>query len=156
VTLEELERRVRVLEDVEAIKQLKARYCDRCDDGPYDAEGVAQLFTEDAVWEGEGFGRFVGRDAIRDFFRTGRSVFSFTIHQATNPIIEVDGDRASGRWYLLQPSTMVEGNRAIWLASHYEDEYRREGGSWLISHLKTTTRFFTPYEDGWAKTPLLG
>ncbi len=124
MTLEELERRVRVLEDVEAIKQLKARYCDRCDDGPYDADGVAELFTEDAVWEGEGFGRFVGRDAIRDFFRTGRSVFSFTIHQATNPIIEVDGDRARGRW--------------------------------LISHLKTTTRFFTPYEDGWAKTPLLG
>ena len=156
MTLEELERRVRVLEDVEAIKQLKARYCDRCDDGPYDADGVAELFTEDAVWEGEGFGRFVGREAIRGFFRTGRSVFSFTIHQVTNPIIEVDGDRARGRWYLLQPSTMVDGNRAIWLASHYEDEYVRVGGRWLFRQLKTTTRFFTPYEDGWAKTPSLG
>jgi len=156
VTLEELERRVRVLEDVEAIQQLKARYCERCDDGPYDADGVAELFTEDAVWEGEGFGRFVGREAIRDFFRTGRSVFSFTIHQATNPIIEVDGDRARGRWYLLQPSTLVDGNRAIWLASHYEDEYLRVGGRWLFRRLKTTTRFFTPYEDGWAKTPVLG
>ena len=41
----DLEARVRRLEDIEAIKQLKARYCALCDAG-YDADGIAPLFTE--------------------------------------------------------------------------------------------------------------
>jgi len=38
-------------------------------DNHYDADGIASLFTEDAVWESPALGRFEGRDAIRNFFR---------------------------------------------------------------------------------------
>ena len=62
--LADLERRVRALEDIEAIKQLKYRYADACDRG-YDADALADLFTEDAVWDGGLFGRYEGREAIR-------------------------------------------------------------------------------------------
>jgi len=155
MTLEELERRVRVLEDVEAIKKLKARYCSCCDDG-FDPDGIAELFTEDGVWESAGFGSYRGRAAIRTFFEAGPSVFPFTIHQVMNPIIEVEGDRARGTWYLLQPSTMAPDGRAIWLAAHYEDEYVRDRGVWRFARLRTTTRFFTPYDEGWGKTRMLG
>jgi hypothetical protein len=57
--LADLERRVRALEDIEAIKQLKYRYADACDRG-YDANALADLFTEDAVWDGGLFGRYEG------------------------------------------------------------------------------------------------
>jgi hypothetical protein len=45
MSLEDLERRIRVLEDIEAVKKLKARYCALCDEH-FDADGLAVLFTE--------------------------------------------------------------------------------------------------------------
>ncbi len=38
MTLEDIERRLRVMEDIEEIKRLKARYCSYCDDN-YDVTG---------------------------------------------------------------------------------------------------------------------
>ncbi len=51
-------------EDRTAILDLIAEYNWRTDTG--DAVGVADLFTEDAIWDGEP-GRFEGRQAIEDF-----------------------------------------------------------------------------------------
>ena len=48
--LASLERRIKELEDKEEIKQLKHRYCCLCDN-TYDADALAELFTEDAVWD---------------------------------------------------------------------------------------------------------
>ena len=64
--LAQLEQRVQVLEDVNAIRHLKARYAASCDD-QYNPDSLAALFTEDAVWESQGLGRFEGREAIRAF-----------------------------------------------------------------------------------------
>ena len=47
---------------------MKARYAALCD-AQYDADGIALLFTEDALWESPDLGRFEGREAIRGFFR---------------------------------------------------------------------------------------
>ena len=57
--VERIERRLQVLEDAEAIRNLKARYAALCDN-QYDADGIAMLFTEDALWESPGLGRFEG------------------------------------------------------------------------------------------------
>ena len=65
---EQLEKRVQALEDVNAIRNLKAQYAAYCDDH-YNPDGIAALFTADAVWESQGLGRFEGREAIREFFR---------------------------------------------------------------------------------------
>ena len=46
--LARLEKRLRALEDAEAIRNLKAQYAALCDDH-YNAEGIAALFAEDAV-----------------------------------------------------------------------------------------------------------
>ena len=51
MTLEDIDRRLRAIEDIEEIKRLKARYCSYCDDN-YDADSIANLFTEDAIWDG--------------------------------------------------------------------------------------------------------
>src|SRR5215813_9512139 len=88
--LEQVERRLQVLEDAEAIRNLKARYAAFCDN-QYDADGIAALFTDDALWESPGLGRFEGREAIRNFFRGASAIFPFAIHYSLNGHIEVDG-----------------------------------------------------------------
>ena len=150
-TIEELEARLRRLDDIEQIKKLKAQYCAYCDEN-YNADGIASLFTEDGVWDGGALGRGVGRENIAKFFRRASSVFVFAIHNVMNPIIEVDGDCATGRWYLVQPLTRreKEAEAAMWLAGHYEDDYVRVGQQWKFKRLRFVTHFLAPYAEGWA------
>ncbi len=61
--------RLRQLEDIEAIKRLKAQYAAACDDN-YDADAIANLFVENALWDGGNFGKAEGREKIRAFFAT--------------------------------------------------------------------------------------
>ncbi len=149
---EELVRRVQTLEDIEAVKKLKARYCAYCDAG-YDADGIASLFTADGVWDGGPFGKYEGQEAICTFFRGASKIFPFTLHYVMNPLIEVQGQSATGRWYLLQPATLTEGNQhqAVWLAARYEEEYVKVGGEWKFKHLKVSPAFLTPFDQGWVK-----
>jgi hypothetical protein len=146
----DLESRVQRLEDIEALRDLKYRYATFCDDG-YDADRLAPLFTADAVWDGGTLGRFVGRDAIHAFFLQCSKIVPFAIHQVTNPILDVDGDRATGRWYLWEPLVFTAGNRGLWMAARYDDRYRRERGAWLFESVKVDLRMLSPYEEGFAK-----
>jgi ketosteroid isomerase-like protein len=90
--LERMEQRLQALEDSEAIRNLKARYAALCDN-QYDCDGIAALFTEDAVWESPTLGQFEGREAIRGFFREASGIFSFAIHYSLNGHIEVKARR---------------------------------------------------------------
>ena len=94
MSLEDIERRLRALEDLEEIKSLKARYCAYCDDN-YDADKIASLFVEDAIWDGGIRGKAEGRDEIRNFFINASGRLPFAIHMVMNPIIEVNGDTAT-------------------------------------------------------------
>ena len=142
--------RVQRLEDIEAIKQLKARYCSLCDDG-YDADGLAELFTEDAIWDGGALGVAEGREKIRRFFENTPKVMPFSVHMVMNPSIEVDGDSATGRWYLFQAATFRPAESALWGSARYDEEYVRVDGEWKFRSLRLTSRFWTPYAEGWEK-----
>jgi ketosteroid isomerase-like protein len=152
--LRDLERRIRALEDIEAIKQLKYRYADACDRG-YDADTLADLFTEDAIWDGGVFGRYDGQEAIRQYFQDISSDIVFAMHYMMNPIIEVDGDEARGAWYLFQTCTFAEGNTPILGAAKYAERYQRVHGTWKFRHLQLISIFWTPYEEGWVKRPFI-
>jgi hypothetical protein len=86
----DLEKRIAQIEDIEAIRKLKGRYCLHVDERNEDA--WASLFTEDGVWESDKFGVHEGREAIRALFRSIPEFLSFAVHYVTNPIIEVDGE----------------------------------------------------------------
>lgn len=152
--LEALERRLRALEDVNEIRNLKARYAAFCDD-KYNPDGIAALFTEDGVWETKGAGPFVGREAIRSFFQRASSIYTFAIHYALNSHIEVDGDKGKAQWYSFMPCTLGDGNRAMWRAGTDDEEYARVGGVWMYKRKSSAPFFFTPFEDGWVKTPFI-
>jgi ketosteroid isomerase-like protein len=149
-----LEERIQRLEDIEALKLLKGRYARYCDEG-YDAERLAPLFAEDAVWDGGVLGRFEGREGIRAFFEGASEVMPFAIHHVTNPVLEINGDRATGHWYLWQPCVHAAGEQALWMAGRYDDEYRREDGDWRFAHVKIDLRMLSPYEAGWSQARMI-
>ena len=53
--LAELEHRLTRVEDIEAIKQLKARYGEICDDD-HNPNRITTLFVDNGIWEGGDFG----------------------------------------------------------------------------------------------------
>ena len=37
-------------------------------------------------------------------------------------------------------------------AARYDEEYVRVDGHWMFQHLKLTSHFWTPFDEGWVKT----
>ena len=144
-----LEQRLTRIEDLEAIKQLKATYCDICDDD-HNPERITTIFAQDGIWEGAGFGKAQGHAAIRELFKKFQTLISFSQHQVLNPIIKIDGGRATGIWYFFGPFTFYKNNQAKWLAARYEDDYVKVNGEWKIQHLRARGRMSTNYEQSWA------
>lgn len=139
----DLEQRIARLEAIEAIKQLKARYCEICDDD-HNPERIASVFAPDGIWEGAGFGKAQGHDAIRELFRGFQKLISFSQHNVMNPQIQVDGDRATGSWYFLGPFTFRKHNENKWLVLRYDDDYVRIDGQWVYQHLRANLRAESP------------
>ena len=152
--VEELRARVRHLEDVEALRNLKAEYAAACDDN-YDPDRLAALFVENATWESQGMGRHEGREAIREFFRGISGHFVFALHYGLNPQIEVTGDTARAKWYLFMPCTVGDTGKAMWRAGLDEEEYVRVDGRWLYKSKKSAPFFHTTFEEGWARQPFV-
>lgn len=150
--MEDIAVRLQRLEDIEAIRGLKARYCRAVDER--DAAAWAALFTEDAIWDGGRFGRYEGFAEVRRYFEQILQNLAFTIHYVMNPVIRVDGDRAHGTWYLFEPCTMAEGSEPVWGAGSYEEDYVRTGDGWKIRLLTLTSSFWTPYAQGWVAKPI--
>jgi hypothetical protein len=146
----DLEKRIAVLEDIEAIKKLKARYCAICDED-HNPDKIITLFAPDGIWEGAGVGQHQGHEAIRKLFQNFKERISFSQHMVMNPIIEVTSERATGVWYFLGPFTMRAGNRQLWLGARYEEDYVKLNGEWKFSHLRAIGRMSAPYEKGWAR-----
>ena len=152
--MSELEARIRRLEDIEAIRQLKARYCLLADRG-YDGAGdddraFAELFAEDGVFEASA-GPIVGRKAIE---ARCKKFHPFGFHVVMNPVIVVDGDTASASWSALVPSTTVD-ETALLVAGRYEEELVRTADGWRYAQVRFRAAFRAPHEDGWAKTRFL-
>lgn len=148
---EELAKRITRLEDIEAIKQLKARYCTICDDD-HDPDRITSVFSEDATWEGRGIGHAQGHAAIRELFKGFQRAISYSQHMVVNPLIEVDGDRAKAVWYFFGLFTMRDGNQAKWQAARYHEDYVKVNGEWKIRHLRVKgPGISADYETGWAK-----
>jgi len=158
--LQDVEQRLKLAEDREALIKLKYRYVNLNDggwQGPTHAhpDAVADLFVEDGIWDGRPYSGYAeGRDQIRELFRKFGAVV-FIVHYVTNPLIEIDGDRATGHWHALVTATMP-GPDALWILGTYEDEYVRTPSGWKIRRLRFVSAANSPYELGWAKQRFLG
>jgi ketosteroid isomerase-like protein len=149
---EALLERVRRLEDIEAIRRLKARYCAGCDDD-HNPDTLVALFAPDAVWEATGIARAEGHAEIRNFFQGMRDSGRIrnSGHHAINPDIEIDGDTATGHWRLIMLYTANDpdpAERYQRIIGWYRERYVRDGDRWLFQHLFCQVEESGPYPAG--------
>jgi len=129
------------LENIERIKQLKSKYFRSID--VRDLDTLESIFAEDATvtftsptYEYE----LNGWEELQHFYGEEFSDTQFGLHHGHLPEISVDGDTATGIWYLhdvylnLDEGTRLEGS-AI-----YEDTFTKQGGEWKIQSMDYTRR----------------
>jgi hypothetical protein len=158
---EDLAKRIQVLEDKDAIQELKVGYYRLADAAIAGDESqwdeILSHFTEDVTADFVGMGQFKGKAALEKIFKeTVPSIMTFSAHMILNSIIEVNGDTAKGSWYFFVAATIAGINKAAWIKGLYEDEFVRIDGKWKIKSLKSETTFMTPFDEGWVKTPMIG
>jgi hypothetical protein len=164
VFMASIEERLQRLEDIEAIKRLKAWYAE-CADAKYTPEhekksgadldriawDQALCFTEDARWRAGPFGHLDGRQAIYESFRS--KSWRFTIHFFMNPVIEVRGDEASGRWLTWLLGTDKVAQKPVHMVAYTNDTYRRVEGRWHIATTELDIKFMTDFGGAWSALP---
>ena len=139
--LEEVEKRLKVLEDIEEIKSMHNEYVFRLVNREWDA--MAECFAENATAD-------IGRHGLRKGKKEIARLFSEVIarinvgrgrdaHFVTQPVITVDGDKARGHWMLYIVISDKETGFARLSQGRYDVEYVREGGKWIFSALKYTS-----------------
>ena len=149
-----IDERLRRLEDIEEIRALKHLYAFHCDSG-YDADGLASLFTEDAVWASNQFGTHVGREAIRRFTAGNSERITWALHCMVNGQIEVASDRrtASARWSLIEFATMVVPGTterdAVVMSARYDETLVRQGEVWKFRRMDVLFHNVSNWDKGW-------
>jgi phosphoenolpyruvate synthase/pyruvate phosphate dikinase len=135
MSLEELEKRITAIEDLEEIKKLHQKYIDLMDNLKY--KEVLDLFTEDASVEIRNSGVLKGREGLTDIYvnKLGRRTARSEGHFVIEPDITIEGDTARGTWlvYMLFSRPSVE-----WVQGRNEAEYVKVGGKWKIKSMKFT------------------
>ncbi len=135
--VKDLERRIAVIEDIEAIKRLKYRYWRHLDLKEWDA--LAALFVKNAsVSYGSGKYEFQGVEAIMRFLREslGRETGAVTVHQGHHPEIDLTSNTtATGTWALYNYMFNERQNRGIRIGAYYHDLYTKVGGEWKFESI---------------------
>lgn len=130
---------LQALNDIEAIEELKARYCRLLD--TKDWQAWREIFTDDFVSDtSESGGKVIeGADPFVAFVRENLGQPSQTTsHQVHMPEIELtSATTAKAVWALedwvdLTPAVGMHGH------GHYHETYVKVGGEWLISSSKLT------------------
>lgn len=133
------------MEHIKRVKYLYSRSLDTCN-----REGLTRCFTEDARIDYRGGTyRFEmqGRDEIVDTLVASFHEEFLGSHTVHMPVIDVDGDTATGLWTLLDYAlNFREDNKTTVGASHYRDTYvRGADGDWRIS----VSEYERVYERVW-------
>lgn len=134
--------------DLLAIQRLSAVYARGLD--RFDIEEVMIGFTADATFDAEpvGLERYVGTDAIREFFGHNQEVMADQIHLFGNFVIDFHGDdRATGTNYLWQDGHTHDGSRVHTVAMN-DDEYIRTADGWKIA-TRTVSALLPPQLDAY-------
>jgi uncharacterized protein (TIGR02246 family) len=126
-----------MMEDVEAIKRLKARYFRTMD--TKDWAGMRQVFTDDVVVDTtESGGNVVaGADEFMGFLRDTLTGV-VTVHQGHMPEIDVTSPTTATGIWALQDILKWPNGAEMHGYGHYHETYERIDGTWRIKSLKLT------------------
>lgn len=155
----DLEARILSLEHIEAIKNLKARYLNACDDKAIDR--IRACFAPGSVKIDYGVvGCWDDREGlIAAFDAQGNHPHIVDTHHGSNPEINLVGDdRAVARWALFFHQINTKNQTTMQLSGRYDDEYRLIEGEWLIVATKFTviSSLVAAIDDGLEKIQFAG
>jgi hypothetical protein len=114
------------LRDELEIRKLVARYSDAVARSDADAWGAT--WAEDGEWLIMGQPT-KGRDQVVALWKNLMAGFSFVVQLSSGGIIEIQGPRASGRWYITEQGQGLDGTATLTIGV-YNDEYCRVGDEW--------------------------
>ena len=132
--IEELEKRVRAMEDLEEIKKMHRDYMS-CHDN-LEFERAMTFFTDDAEVEVRNSGVMKGRENYSKIFigtLAKHRKERYDGHLVGQPVLTIDGDRAKGNWivYMFFSVPAIE-----WIQGRHDCEYVKINGEWKFSKLK--------------------
>lgn len=97
-----------------------------------DWERATDIFTDDAIVEYRD-GTLRGGQEVFEYWRDNVD-YEYSMHTMQMPELAVEGDTATGQWYLLLYYVAADGTDGF-AFGWYEDEYRRTADGWKISAL---------------------
>jgi len=131
--LEAVVKRVQVLEDIEEIQKLHRNYVYWLCNLQWD--DMLGCFTEDATADIQGERLRKGKKEIAELFENvlARRITRNDGHFVGQPVISVNGNKASGYWilYLFFSEPSVR-----WMQGRQECEYVKVDGKWKFSSMK--------------------
>ncbi|WP_067650587.1 nuclear transport factor 2 family protein [Nocardia harenae] len=118
------------------VVETHSRYCDALDRG--DADALVDVFTADATWTCGPMGTYRNHDGIRALCKlTAEVTGGAVMHSTSNHIVEIDGDTARLRCYLLgiswNPAEGIAPN--VGGAGRYDVALVRAGDAWKIRQM---------------------
>jgi uncharacterized protein (TIGR02246 family) len=125
------------MDDIEAIKQLKARYCRLMD--TKDWAGYRQVFTDDVTMDTTESGGSVitGADQFLEFLVAAIGEV-ITVHQCHTPEIDITSPTtATGIWAMEDMLRFPDGND-MHAYGQYHETYEKGAGQWRIKSSKLT------------------
>lgn len=139
---EDVERRLRRLEDRAEIHDLVARYALAVDDRDYAA--LAGMYAADAVFDHAG-AVLRGREAIVEFLRERAKLNGRTVHSPHTIAIEwVDDDTARGT--VAGHAELERDGEFLLAAFRYHDSYVRQDGAWRFRERRSKFLYVTPVQ----------
>ncbi|KZX59337.1 hypothetical protein A3709_13645 [Halioglobus sp. HI00S01] len=93
-----------------------------------DSDAWAATWAEDGVWCLMGMD-VEGRQAMVELWQQVMAGFEFAILMPCSHQFVIDGDRATGHWYLQEFTRDLEG-QSMQALSRYDDDYVRQDGRW--------------------------
>ena len=130
-------------DDIEEIKQLKARYFRTMDTKDWD--GMRQVFTDGVVMDTSesGGGVVTGADEFMAFLRDVLAD-AVTVHHGHMPEITLTSDTtATGVWAMEDTIRWPDGTKLHGFG-HYHETYERADGTWRIAS-STLTRLLVDF-----------
>ena len=115
------------LKDELALNKLMARYVDAAN--RRDGAAWSSTWAEDGRWLLMGM-EITGRENILGLWQQVLEGFEFAILMPASGHFDIDGDTATGHWYLQEFTRDLEGSSAS-ILSRYLDTYQKRDGQWL-------------------------
>jgi hypothetical protein len=142
---------VRKVADILEIQNLKAIYCAAADSVTSDPAQSTRTFQSIFVPEAKadyGVAICEGRDALINYLVQMISEGNeWLMHGLQTPLIEVDGDRATGQWVIMVQIKQKHHDGKEMLVGRYIDEFVRTPKGWKISAVRFAEEGIYPQID---------